>query len=110
MVKKGQLLVILHHQDIKLNIKSLLTDLSLERAKRTGLEGEKSVFNSDLASRLETQQVKIRSMEQEGLGGEARLVFITHAARERDLRSTLQDLRSLDAVRSVGSVLRVIGD
>ena len=54
--------------------------------------------------------VSIRSMEQEGLGGEARLVFITHAARERDLRSTLQDLRSLDAVRSVGSVLRVIGD
>jgi homoserine dehydrogenase len=54
--------------------------------------------------------VSIRSMEQEGLGGEARLVFITHAARERDLRSTLQDLRSLEAVRSVGSVLRVIGD
>ena len=54
--------------------------------------------------------VSIRSMEQEGLGGEARLVFITHAARERDLRSTLPDLRSLDAVRSVGSVLRVIGD
>ena len=54
--------------------------------------------------------VSIRSMEQEGLGGEARLVFITHAARERDVRSTLQDLRSLDAVRSVGSVLRVIGD
>ncbi len=54
--------------------------------------------------------VSIRSMEQEGLGGEARLVFITHAARERDVRSTLQDLRSLEAVRSVGSVLRVIGD
>ena len=54
--------------------------------------------------------VSIRSMEQEGLGREARLVFITHAARERDLRSTLQGLRSLDAVRAVGSVLRVIGD
>ena len=54
--------------------------------------------------------VSIRSMEQEGLGGEARLVFITHAAKERDLRSTLQGLRSLDAVRAVGSVLRVIGD
>ena len=54
--------------------------------------------------------VSIRSMEQEGLGGEARLVGITHAAKERDLRSTLQGLRSLDAVRAVGSVLRVIGD
>jgi len=54
--------------------------------------------------------VSIRSMEQEGLAGEARLVFITHGARERDLRATLHDLRSLDAVRAVGSVLRVIGD
>ena len=49
-------------------------------------------------------------MEQEAMGGEARLVFITHVARERDLRATLADLRSLDAVRAVGSVLRVIGD
>jgi membrane fusion protein (multidrug efflux system) len=73
VVKKGQLLVILHHQDIKLNIKSLLTDLSLERAKRTGLEAEKSVFNSDLASRLETQQVKTLSMKQESLSIDGRL-------------------------------------
>ena len=54
--------------------------------------------------------VSIRSMEQEGLGGEARLVFITHGARERDLRATIDELRSLEAVRAVGSVLRVIGD
>ncbi|MEC8999260.1 MAG: homoserine dehydrogenase [Actinomycetota bacterium] len=54
--------------------------------------------------------VSIRSMEQEGMGSEARLVFITHGARERDVRATLQDLRSLEAVRAVGSVLRVIGD
>ena len=57
-----------------------------------------------------SHEVSIRSMEQEGMGGEARLVFITHGARERDLRATLADLRSLDAVRAVGSVLRVIGD
>lgn len=57
-----------------------------------------------------SHEVSIRSMEQEGMGGEARLVFITHGARERDLRATLADLRSLEAVRAVGSVLRVIGD
>jgi homoserine dehydrogenase len=54
--------------------------------------------------------VSIRSMEQSGLGGEARLVFITHRARESDLQATLHDLRGLDAVRSVGSVLRALGD
>lgn len=54
-------------------------------------------------------KVSIRSMEQEGLGDEARLIFITHTAVERDVRTTLQELRSLDSVRQVGSMLRVIG-
>jgi homoserine dehydrogenase len=61
-------------------------------------------------------QVSIRSMEQEALpageggnAGVARLIFITHAAREADVRATLHELRSLDDVVSVGSVLRVVG-
>jgi homoserine dehydrogenase len=54
-------------------------------------------------------EVSIRSMEQEGLGAEARLVFITHTARERDVQACLADLRRLDAVDRIGSVLRVIG-
>ena len=33
--------------------------------------------------------VSIRSMEQEGLGDEARLIFITHRAREADVQATL---------------------
>jgi homoserine dehydrogenase len=54
--------------------------------------------------------VSIRSMEQEGLGDEARLIFITHTATERDVQATLRDLRELDVVDRVGSVLRVVGD
>jgi homoserine dehydrogenase len=53
-------------------------------------------------------KVSIKSMEQEGLGTEARLIFITHTAVERDLRATLHELRSLDCVRRIGSILRVI--
>ncbi|MCU1462423.1 MAG: homoserine dehydrogenase [Acidimicrobiales bacterium] len=53
--------------------------------------------------------VSIRSMEQEGLGDEARLVFITHTATERDVQATIHDLRGLDVVDRVGSMLRVIG-
>jgi homoserine dehydrogenase len=48
-------------------------------------------------------------MEQEGLGGEARLVFITHIAREAAVQATLRDLKQLDAVDRITSVLRVIG-
>ena len=54
--------------------------------------------------------VSIRSMEQEGLGGEARLIFITHRAREADVQHTLQSLRELEAVDRIGSAVRVIGD
>ena len=39
-----------------------------------------------------TTRVSIRSMEQEGLGDEARLIFITHRAREADVQATLRDL------------------
>jgi homoserine dehydrogenase len=54
-------------------------------------------------------RVSIRSMEQEGLGAEARLVFITHTAKERDVQACLHDLRQLDAVDRIGGLLRVIG-
>ncbi len=63
-----------------------------------------------------THEVSIRSMEQEVLSADegtppssARLIFITHAAREADVRATLHELRSLESVESVGSVLRVVG-
>jgi len=54
--------------------------------------------------------VSIRSMEQEGLGGDARLIFITHPAREANVQRTLADLAQLDVVARVGSTLRVIGE
>ncbi|MFN8040555.1 MAG: homoserine dehydrogenase [Acidimicrobiales bacterium] len=54
--------------------------------------------------------VSISSMEQEGLGDDAQLMFITHLAVERDVRATLDGLRALAEVRRVGSVLRVLSD
>ena len=53
--------------------------------------------------------VSIRAAEQEGLGDDARLVFITHVAREADVQATLRALRHLPAVKRVGGLLRVIG-
>ena len=54
--------------------------------------------------------VSIRSMEQEGLGDEARLIFITHRARGADVQATLRGLEALDAVDRIGSVVRVVAD
>jgi homoserine dehydrogenase len=54
--------------------------------------------------------VSIRSMEQVGLGDEARLIFLTHIAREGDVADTIEGLRALDVVEHVGGVLRVMGE
>jgi homoserine dehydrogenase len=54
--------------------------------------------------------VSIKSMEQRGMGDDARLVFVTHRARESALSATLESLRNVESVHRVGSVLRVVGD
>src|SRR5436305_2947238 len=53
--------------------------------------------------------VSIKQMEQEGIGKDARLILITHTAVERAMQATLSDLRDLDVVDRVGSLLRVVG-
>jgi homoserine dehydrogenase len=55
-------------------------------------------------------EVSIKSMEQEGQGEIAHLVFITHLAREASMQATIRGLRDLDEVRAVGALIRVIGD
>jgi homoserine dehydrogenase len=62
-----------------------------------------------IAEVFERHRVSIRSMEQEGTGDTARLILITHQAREADVQATLEDIRGLDVILNVTSVLRVIG-
>ena len=77
--------------------------LSLDVADRPGvLHSVTGVFAQ--------HNVSIRIAEQEGLGPDARLVFITHVALESEVQATVRDLRDLDVVRSVGGLLRVIGE
>ena len=52
--------------------------------------------------------ISIRSMEQVGLDDEARLIFLTHEATERDMAATIQELERSDVVDSVGGILRVV--
>lgn len=53
--------------------------------------------------------VSIESMQQEGRGEGARLIFVTHVAREADLTATITEIAGLAVVGRVGSVLRVVG-
>jgi homoserine dehydrogenase len=70
---------------------------------------DRSGVLASVAAAFGAHDVSIRVMEQDGLGDEARLVFLTHTAREGDVRATLADLRGIDTVEQVGTVLRVVG-
>lgn len=52
--------------------------------------------------------VSIQSMDQSGFGDEARLSFLTHHARNVDVRATLDELATLEAVDSIGACLHVL--
>ncbi|MDQ4097230.1 MAG: homoserine dehydrogenase [Actinomycetota bacterium] len=52
--------------------------------------------------------VSIWKMEQLGMGTEARLVLVTHTAIERAMQATVDDLRELEVVDRVGTLLRVV--
>jgi homoserine dehydrogenase len=52
--------------------------------------------------------VSIQSMEQSGVGDEARLSFLTHEALTKNVQATIAELAELDAVDSIGACIRVI--
>jgi homoserine dehydrogenase len=60
-----------------------------------------------IAGAFGDHRVSIKSVWQEGFGDEALLVLITHTANEAALRRTVEDLRALDVVNEVRSVMRV---
>jgi homoserine dehydrogenase len=78
--------------------------VSLDVADRAGVL-------SAIAGEFARHGVSIAAVRQTGDGstvdGSARLVVVTHAAREEALATTVERLAGLDAVRGVESVLRV---
>jgi homoserine dehydrogenase len=77
--------------------------LSMDVADRPGVLASVAKIFGD-------HDVSIRAMEQVGLAEEARLIFLTHVAREGDLLATIDELRRHQAVDRVSGVLRVIGE
>ncbi|MFM8000957.1 MAG: homoserine dehydrogenase, partial [Actinomycetota bacterium] len=54
--------------------------------------------------------VSIRAAEQDGIGADARLVFLTHEANEAAVQNCLREFKSLDVVKHVGALLRVVAN
>jgi homoserine dehydrogenase len=54
--------------------------------------------------------VSIATVRQSGRGDDATLVIVTHTAPDAALAATVEELRTLETVRSIASVLRVEGE
>jgi homoserine dehydrogenase len=72
----------------------------------TSVEDRPGVL-AEIAGVFGRNQVSLKSMWQEGMGDEARLVFVTHRAREGAFQDAAAQIRSLPSVREVRSILRV---
>jgi homoserine dehydrogenase len=70
---------------------------------------DKAGVLASVAAAFSTHDVSIQTVRQEGHGDDATLVLVTHAASDAALAATVEQLRELDSVRAVASVMRVEG-
>ncbi len=63
-----------------------------------------------VANSFASNDVSIQSVRQEGRGDDASLVLVSHTATDAALAATVDELRELDVVRAVASVMRVEGE
>ena len=76
--------------------------VSLDVADRAGVL-------ATIASVFARHDVSIATVRQAGRGADATLVIVTHLATDAALTATVAELRGLEIVRSIASVLRVEG-
>jgi homoserine dehydrogenase len=70
---------------------------------------DKAGVLATVAHAFAAHDVSIGTVRQEGHGDDASLVLVTHDARDAALAATVEELRQLDVVRAVASVMRVEG-
>ncbi|RAV33218.1 homoserine dehydrogenase [Corynebacterium heidelbergense] len=64
---------------------------------------------AEVANAFSAHNVSLKTVRQQGIEDGARLVVITHRAKESELKATVESLKTLDEVRSVRSVIRMEG-
>jgi homoserine dehydrogenase len=70
---------------------------------------DKAGVLANVAAAFAHHDVSIQTVRQEGHGDDATLELVTHTATDAALSATVDELRELDVVRAVASVLRVEG-
>ena len=64
---------------------------------------------SAVAQAFAGHDVSIKTVRQEGRGSDAQLVIVTHEADDAALAATVDEIRALDMVQGVSSIMRVEG-
>jgi len=70
---------------------------------------DKSGVLAAIASTFASENISIQTVRQSGLGEDAELIVVTHAATEDSLDACVESLKKLEIVRQVESVIRVEG-
>ncbi|MEY3649713.1 MAG: hypothetical protein RL370_416 [Actinomycetota bacterium] len=70
---------------------------------------DKSGVLASIAQVFASENISIQTVRQAGLGSDAELVVVTHAASESSLKSCIKKLTDMDIVSKVESVIRVDG-
>lgn len=65
---------------------------------------------AEVAAKFSANNISLRTVRQHERGGDARLIVVTHKAKEHDLDATIRTLNTLDAVKSIHSVIRLEGE
>ncbi|HLI57609.1 MAG TPA: homoserine dehydrogenase [Actinomycetota bacterium] len=95
-----------YHQDARIRP---MDDTSSQYYILLEVEDQPGVL-AQVAQTFADHGVSINSVWQEGFGAEARLVMVTHRAREANFQSLIGALRNLPVVEEVASAMRVISD
>ena len=75
--------------------------IDMEVEDRTGVLAE-------LAAIFAARGISLKTIRQEESGDNARLIVVTHSARESNLAATVEELQKISAVKAVNSVIRLI--
>ena len=75
--------------------------IDMEVEDRTGVLAELSAI-------FAARNISLKTVRQEESGENARLIVVTHSAREADLDATVEELKQTSAVKAVNSVIRLI--
>jgi len=71
---------------------------------------DKAGVLASVAAAFAEHDVSIETLRQDGHGDDATLQIVTHEAKESALAATCSTLRSLDSVRQITSMMRVVGE